>query len=89
MPPRLRNSIFSPARQYSDTLNVEARRFNRTLPAADRERLDQYLTSVREVEQRLQTAGEEQRPKPKTNRTPPRTSATASDSSTSFDSCST
>ena len=56
-----------------DTLNVEARRFNRTLPAADRERLDQYLTSVREVEQRLQTAGEwEQRPKPKTNRTPPK-----------------
>ena len=55
-----------------DTLNVEARRFNRTLPATDRERLDQYLTSVREVEQRLQTAGEwEQRPKPKTNRTPP------------------
>jgi len=55
-----------------DTLNLEARRFNRTLPAADRERLDQYLTSVREVEQRLQTAGEwEQRPKPKTNRTPP------------------
>ena len=56
-----------------DTLNVEARRFNRTLPAADRERLDQYLTSVREVEQRLQTAGEwEQRPKPKTKRTPPK-----------------
>ncbi len=55
-----------------DTLNVEARRFNRTLPAADRERIDQYLTSVREVEQRLQTAGEwEQRPKPKTSRTPP------------------
>ena len=55
-----------------DTLNLEAKRFNRTLPAADRERLDQYLTSVREVEQRLQTAGEwEQRPKPKTNRTPP------------------
>jgi len=55
-----------------DTLDLEARRFNRTLPAADRERLDQYLTSVREVEQRLQAAGEwEQRPKPKTNRTPP------------------
>ena len=55
-----------------DTLNLEAKRFNRTLPAADRERLDQYLTSVREVEQRLLTAGEwEQRPKPQTNRTPP------------------
>ena len=55
-----------------DTLNLEAKRFSGTLPAADRERLDQYLTSVREVEQRLQTAGEwEQRPKPKTNRTPP------------------
>ena len=56
-----------------DTLNREAERFNRTLGAADRERLDQYLTSVREVERRLQTAGEwEQRPKPKTTQTRPR-----------------
>jgi hypothetical protein len=48
-----------------DTLNAEAGRFSRTLGSMDKARLDQYLTSVREVEQRLQTAGEwEQRQKP-------------------------
>ncbi len=48
-----------------DTLNAEAGRFSRTLASPDRARLDQYLTSVREVEQRLQTASAwEQRPKP-------------------------
>lgn len=50
-----------------DTLDREAGHINRTLGAADRARLDQYFTSVREVEQRLQAAGEwEQRPKPTT-----------------------
>ena len=48
-----------------DTLSAEAGRFSRTLGSMDKARLDQYLTSVRDVEQRLQTAGEwEQRPKP-------------------------
>ena len=48
-----------------DTINSEAGRFSRTLGSADKARLDQYLTSVREVEQRLQAAGAwEQRPKP-------------------------
>jgi hypothetical protein len=48
-----------------DTLNAEAGRFSRTLGSTDKARLDQYLTSVREVEQRLQVASEwEQRPKP-------------------------
>lgn len=48
-----------------DTLNTEAGRFSRTLGSTDKARLDQYLTSVREVEQRLQVASEwEQRPKP-------------------------
>lgn len=48
-----------------DTLTDEAGRFSRTLGSTDRARLDQYLTSVREVEQRLHTAREwEQRPKP-------------------------
>ena len=56
-----------------DTLKQEAGRFHRTLGAADRQRLDQYLTSIREVEQRLQVAGEwEQRPKPMTAENPPR-----------------
>jgi hypothetical protein len=48
-----------------DTLNTEAGRFSLTLGSTDKARLDQYLTSVREVEQRLQVASEwEQRPKP-------------------------
>jgi hypothetical protein len=48
-----------------DTLNAEAGRFSRTLGNTDKARLDQYLTSVREVELRLQVASEwEQRPKP-------------------------
>ncbi len=48
-----------------DTLTGEAGRFGGTLGGADKACLEQYLTSVREVEQRLQTAREwEQRPKP-------------------------
>jgi hypothetical protein len=39
----------------------------------DRERLDQYFTSIRELEERLHAAGEwEQRPRPKTDQKPPR-----------------
>ncbi len=48
-----------------DTLQSEARRFSRNLGRADKARLDQYFTSVREVEQRLAIAREwEQRPLP-------------------------
>ena len=48
-----------------DTLLDETNRFGRTLAGEDRSRLDQYVTSVREVEQRLQTARAwETRPKP-------------------------
>jgi hypothetical protein len=55
-----------------DTLTREAGRFSRTLGAGDKDRLDQYLTSVREVEQRLQTAAEwEQRPRPSATQAPP------------------
>ena len=66
-----------------DTLDRSAGRFHRTLSAADRERLDQYLTSVREVEQRLQTAGQwEQRRKPEIDREAP---ADVRDSKAFFD----
>ena len=55
-----------------DTLTDEAGRFSRTLGSTDRARLEQYLTSVREVEQRLYTAREwEQRPKPTTTQPAP------------------
>jgi hypothetical protein len=48
-----------------DTLLDDTKQYSRALGRDDRARLDQYLTSVREVEQRLQIAGEwEKRPKP-------------------------
>lgn len=49
-----------------DALRSSASALNRTLNAADREKLDQYLTSVRDVERRLQMSKEWlDRPKPK------------------------
>jgi hypothetical protein len=39
-----------------DVLLDETRRFSRDLGADDKARLDQYVTSVREVEELLQTA---------------------------------
>jgi hypothetical protein len=55
-----------------DTLLDEASLLRRGLGATDRARLDQYLTSVREVEERLQTAREwEIRPRPTPAQEPP------------------
>lgn len=55
-----------------DALLDDTRKLSRELGSADQSRLDQYLTSVREVEERLQTAREwEQRPKPVTDKTMP------------------
>jgi len=49
-----------------DSLRESAGALNRTLNAADRNKLDQYLTSVRDVERRLQMSKEWiDRPKPK------------------------
>ena len=49
-----------------DALRDSAGALNRTLNAADRDKLDQYLTSVRDVERRLQMSREWiDRPKPK------------------------
>jgi len=48
-----------------DFVRDEARSFEKGLPARDKERLDQYFTSVRELEQRLQHAESwERKPKP-------------------------
>ncbi len=48
-----------------DTLQAETKRFSRKASTTDKARLDQYFTSVREVEERLQTARQwETRPKP-------------------------
>jgi len=49
-----------------DALRDSANALNRTLNVADRDKLDQYLTSVRDVERRLQMSKEWlDRPKPK------------------------
>lgn len=50
-----------------DALREDMKGFERSLGPSDRDRLDQYLTSVRELEERLRLAGEwERRPKPST-----------------------
>jgi hypothetical protein len=55
-----------------DTLLDDARQFSRRLGNDDKVRLDQYLTSVREIEQRLYMARQwELRPKPTTKHAPP------------------
>lgn len=48
-----------------DFLGAQSRRLNRLLPKADQDRMDQYFTSVRELEQRLHSSEAwEQKPKP-------------------------
>lgn len=55
-----------------DTLLDDTKQFSRSLGSDDKARLDQYLTSVREVEERLLTAHEwELKPKPATQQPPP------------------
>jgi hypothetical protein len=55
-----------------DTLLQDADRFNRRLGANDRQRMDQYFSSVRDVEHRLEAAREwEIRPRPTMNREAP------------------
>ena len=55
-----------------DTLLDDTRQFRRNLGRDDKSRLDQYLTSVREMEERLHTARQwELRPKPTTDQPAP------------------
>jgi hypothetical protein len=63
-----------------DALVGPARRLNATISAPDRERLDQYFTSVREVEQRLvQNQEWAKKPKPKVEYAPPKDVADPND----------
>ncbi|WP_417385799.1 DUF1552 domain-containing protein [Gimesia sp.] len=56
-----------------DAVSDSTQQFSRSLGKNDRRRLDQYFTSIRELEQRLVTAGEwEQSPKPKVEQELPR-----------------
>ena len=62
------------ARAHSmlDFVADQSRRLNRSLSRADRQRMDQYLTSVRELEQRLASLEQwEHRPRPRVNAQPP------------------
>ncbi|MBC8352278.1 MAG: DUF1552 domain-containing protein [Planctomycetes bacterium] len=53
-------------RSTLDFVGDQSTRLNRSLSAVDRQRMDQYLTAVRELERRLHSAQEwEYRPKPK------------------------
>jgi hypothetical protein len=55
-----------------DALADDMRRFQQKVGITDRQRLDQYSTSVRELEQRLHASGQwEQRPKPVTTHQQP------------------
>jgi hypothetical protein len=59
-------------RSMLDFVGDQSKRLNKTLSAADQERLDQYLTSVRELEKRLKSAEAwEYKPKPKVDAAPP------------------
>ncbi len=56
-----------------DAVAARAAELQKGLGAVDRDRLEQYFTSVREVEQRLKAAEAwEQRPKPKVDAAPPK-----------------
>ncbi len=56
-----------------DAVRNDIRGFQRGLGSADQSRLEQYLTSVRELEQQLAVSGEwEQKPKPTTEATEPK-----------------
>ncbi len=59
-------------RSILDVVGEQARRLQQGLGAQDRDKLDEYFTSVRELEQRLARHEEwSQRPKPKVDRPPP------------------
>ncbi len=59
-------------RSIMDTVQEEAKRLERRVGGADREKLDEYYTSVREMEERLLKAEAwVQKPKPKVDARPP------------------
>jgi hypothetical protein len=59
-------------RSMLDFIGDQSRRLGKTLSTADQQRVDQYLTSVRDLEKRLQTAEAwEYKPKPKVDAAPP------------------
>jgi hypothetical protein len=60
-------------RSMLDFVAEQSKRLNQSLSHSDQQRLDQYLTSVRELEQRLGSSEQwEHRPKPKVNAEAPK-----------------
>ncbi|HVV99953.1 MAG TPA: DUF1552 domain-containing protein [Planctomycetaceae bacterium] len=59
-------------RSMLDFVGDQSKRLNKSLSAADQRRMDQYFTSVRELEQRLASSQEwEKKPKPHVDAQPP------------------
>lgn len=63
-----------------DTVREQAKRMQPTLGARDREKVDEYFTSVRELEQRMVTAEQwSKKPKPKVDAKPPQNNMNSAD----------
>src|SRR4051812_21065223 len=59
-------------RSLLDFVGDQSKRLNRALPKADQQRMDQYLTAVRDLEQRMASSEAwEHKPKPKVDAKPP------------------
>ena len=67
-------------RSILDTVREQAKRMQPTLGARDREKVDEYFTSVRELEQRMATSEEwSKKPKPKIEAKPPQNNMNPAD----------
>jgi len=63
-----------------DTVREQARRMESSLGARDRDKVDEYFTSVRELEQRMTSADQwSQKPKPKVDAKPPQNNTNSAD----------
>jgi hypothetical protein len=67
-------------RSILDTVQAQAKRMQPTLGSRDREKVDEYFTSVRELEQRMATSEEwSKKPKPKVEVKPPQNNMNSAD----------
>jgi len=67
-------------RSILDTVQAQAKRMQPTLGARDREKVDEYFTSVRELEQRMAISEEwAKKPKPKVEAKPPQNNMNPAD----------
>ena len=59
--PEIRARRMAQRTSILDLVNVRTKRLSQDLGPADRRKMDEYLTGVREIEQRIQLAGKEER----------------------------